>query len=507
MKSSVRVYLVGSGPSSSDLLTLRASELLSTADVIIYDALVDASIHRLFSKQAKLIYVGKRAGAHALKQEEINALIISEANKRSEGTIVRLKGGDPFVFGRGGEEMIALHKAGIQYEIVPGVTAGIAAPAYCGVPVTHRGISRSVTLITAFTQDGGLPPLDWEAYSRLDGTLVFYMSMRVVPQIVEALITAGIPRDRKAAIISQGTRYCQRLELHSLEHFTNERFEYEKFTPGLFVVGDVLGFAEQYAWYEPSSLAGQRILITRSEGNTSELTEMFLRLGAYPKVLPTFELEANTADEDLLPQDLDKTILALTSPNSVDYLFAYLEQKGLDARYLARFNALAAIGPATAKALRARGFTADLIAPEHTARGFARAILERYGDSCRIYHPTSDRTSGEFESLLSEAKVPVLTKTLYRNKPVQYEREDLLELLEGGIDWITFCSSSAVHNFIGLLRTYGLEPNLQNIKIVAIGPSTRSTLVDYGYADVLMPEVATLPALVECMSLAEVARN
>lgn len=503
MRSSVSVYLLGSGPGGAELMTTKGVELLSIADVIIYDALVDESIYRLFSPNAKLIYVGKRAGAHALQQEEINSVIISEARQLSRGIVVRLKGGDPFVFGRGGEEMIALHEAGIRYEVVPGVTAGIAAPAYCGVPVTHRGISRSVTLITAFTKDGGLPDLDWEAYSRLEGTLVFYMSMRVVPQIVSALLAVGMPRERKAAIISQGTRYCQSIESHSLDFFTSERFNYESFTPGLFVVGEVLDFASRYAWYKPSSLAGKRILITRSEGSTSELTEQFLRLGALPRVLPTFELEANFEDEDLLPTNTRKAILALTSPNSVAYLFDCLERTGMDARYLARFDALAAIGPATAKALKERGFVADLVAPEHTALGFARAILERYGDEYLVYHPTSDKNSGEFESILDAAKVHVLTKTLYRNKPISYERDELQDLLSGGIDWITFCSSSAVHNFVGLLRMYDLETLLPGIRLAAIGPSTRSTLMAYGYEDVLMPNEATLPALVEAMVLAD----
>lgn len=488
-------------------MTVRAADLLRSADVIVYDALVDESIHRLFSPKARLVYVGKRAGSHALKQEEINALLVKEARQLTEGgTIVRLKGGDPFVFGRGGEEMMALYEAGIHYEIVPGVTAGIAAPAYCGVPVTHRGISRSITLITAFTKEGGLPDLDWEAYSRLEGTLVFYMSMRVVPQIVEALLGVGMPRERKAAIISHGTRYNQMLEIQSLASFTAERYDYESFTPGLFVIGDVLTFAERYAWYRPSSLAGKRILITRSEGNTSELTDMFLRLGAEPRVLPAFQLVANNESKDLLPDNPQKMLLALTSPNSVLYLWEYLQHQGFDTRYLAQFVAIAAIGPATAKALVERGITPDLIAREHTARGFASEIIERYGSMVQVYHPTSDKTSGEFESVLAEAGIATHTSTLYLNKPVQYEAHDLQALLDGGVDWLSFCSSSAVHNFFALLRKHSLETKLGQAKLVAIGPATCKTLADYGYTDVFMPEKATLSALVECMLLAELAK-
>lgn len=499
MQSFTKVYLVGSGPSGAELLSLRAAELLGIADVIIYDALVDASIHRLFAPEAKLIYVGKRAGAHSLTQSEINECLIAEAKALASGRVVRLKGGDPFVFGRGGEEMIALRGAGIPYEVVPGITAGIAAPAYCGVPVTHRGISRSVTLITAFSKDGGLPPLDWGAYSRLDGTLVFYMSMRVVPEIVAALCSAGMPANRPAAIISHGTRPQQGITILELADFSPERFDYASFTPGLFVVGEVLGFAEDYGWYQPSPLAGQRILITRSEGNTSELSQLFIAEGAEPRVLPTFELKATTPDTALLPTAPEEAILAFTSPNSVEFFLDYLSAQGLDARYLARFEALAAIGPATAKALHKRNFVPDLIAPVHTAVGFAEALAKAYPTAKCVYHPTSDKTSGELEERLSALGIVTDTRTLYHNVPVPYAYDELSQLLSEGLDWVSFCSSSAVHNFVHLLRQHRLENKLNALRLVAIGPSTRQTLYDYGYSDVLMPEEATLPALVSAM--------
>ncbi len=499
MQSFTKVYLVGSGPSGAELLSLRAAELLGTADVIIYDALVDASIHRLFAPEAKLIYVGKRAGAHSLTQSEIDALLVTEAQKLPRGRIVRLKGGDPFVFGRGGEEMIALRQAGIPYEVVPGITAGIAAPAYCGVPVTHRGISRSVTLITAFSKEGGLPALDWSAYSRLEGTLVFYMSMRVVPDIVLALTSAGMPSETPAAIISHGTRPQQSITTLRLGDFTPEGFDYASFTPGLFVVGEVLRFAEDYGWYHPSPLAGQRVLITRSEGNTSELSQLFIAEGAEPRVLPTFELRAATPDTALLPTAPEGAILAFTSPNSVNFYLDYLRTQGLDARYLARFDALTAIGPATARALSERGFVPDLIAPVHTALGFAEALAETYPEAKLVYHPTSDKTSGELEERLQALGITTETKTLYHNVPVPYTYEELSQLLSEGLDWVSFCSSSAVHNFVSLLREHGLEDKLGRLRLVAIGPSTRQTLYDYGYSEVLMPEEATLPALVAAM--------
>ncbi len=493
------VYLLGAGPSGEDLLTLRAYRLLSSADLIIYDALVAENIHHLFPHRAKLIYVGKRAGQHALSQESINKLLIDMAQSGKYRKIVRLKGGDPFVFGRGGEEMIALKDAGIQFEIVPGVTSGLAAPAYLGVPVTHRGLSRSVSLITAFSQSGSFSDLDWDAYVRLGGTLVFYMGMRIVPQIVQGLIGAGMPRASLAGIISQGTRPNQSFVVDRLDSFIEGAYDYDSLAPGLFVVGEVLEFAGKYEWYNPSPLAGKTVLITRSEGQSSDLSELFRLEGATPKVLPTFEIEyCSSPDTSFIDRDWSETILALSSPNAVDAFFSYLRDLGKDSRYLSNFKGISVVGPSTQKALLAYGVSADWIAEIHTSEGMAECIAAQ-SMAKSVLHPTSNLVRPAFEDALSCYGIDVENIVVYKNKPVAYKKEDLERLLTEELEWVTFCSSSAVTNFRDLLKMYGLEHLLSGIKMASIGPITTQTMLAYGYKPTAQASSPGLSNLITAM--------
>lgn len=498
------VYLVGAGPSGRDLLTLRAVDLLSRAQVIIYDALVDSSIHRLFAQEAELIYVGKRAGHHALSQPEINALLV-EVARRSSGVVVRLKGGDPFVFGRGGEEMIALHEAGIPYQIVPGVTSGIAAPAYAGIPVTHRGMSRSLTFVTAFTQDAGLPPIDWEAIARLGGTTVFYMGMRVVPEIARELIAVGVPADKPAAIISQGTRPRQKTILSHLGALTPGAYDYEALAPALLLVGDVADFANEYAWYTGRPLSGKRVLITRSEGQSSALEALLSEAGAEAVVLPSIEIvpmELTGELEAFLNLSHRPDWWVFTSPNGVEHFFKQLEGYGLDARFFAD-SKLAAIGPATADALRTVGLKADLVPEEHTANGMASAIAQQVGNrAVTIVNPTSRITTGDLcTALHAYPHITCHQIAVYDNRPIDYSREEMQTWLSEGFDWITFCSSSAVRNFMALVKAYNLETLVESTRLAAIGRMTRATLeTEYGLTVSACPKSPQLPLLVEAMA-------
>ncbi len=501
MKEFSRVYLVGSGPSDASLLTLRAKELIESADVIIYDALVDSSIHRMFPTKAKLYNVGKRAGAHAMRQEEINALIVSVALSQG-GKIVRLKGGDPFVFGRGGEEMQALRNSGISYEIVPGVTAGIAAPAYWGVPVTHRGLSRSVTLVAAFTKDGGLPNLDWQAYAHLDGTLVFYMSMRVVPQIAEALMRAGKGGDVQAAIISEGTRPTQCLVKQELKTFAVGREDYEIYSPGIFVVGEVLEFADQYQWYQKPTLTGKKVLVTRSEGQTSELTALLEREGAEVRVLPTFQIQQELHPTFELNRYKDVfSVLALTSPNAVHSFMNCLATQGLDARALSIFKTIAVVGPATAKALASYGVRPDITAQVHTAEGLSKEIALLKPQ--RVLLPTSNLGGAILLDALQSQGIEVDCVCVYRNEPIDYKTEDLEQVLES-VDWLTFCSSSAANNFYSLLKSHGLESRVES-KIGAIGPSTAATLTSLGWSVTAEPSKPDMEEFVAAIVSASIS--
>lgn len=497
-----RVYLVGAGPGAADLLTLKAARLLAEAESVVYDALVGEEILSLVARQARRIYVGKRAGRHALGQGEINDLLVETA-RSSRGTVVRLKGGDPFVFGRGGEEMQALAEAGIPYEVVPGVTAGIAAPAYCGIPVTHRGLSRSVSLITAATQQGGLPDLDWEALARLGGTLVFYMSMRSVPEICRRLVEAGASPALPAAIISRGTLPTQTLHRATLATYHPDLIDYEAMAPGLLVVGEVVDFAEDYAWHSVQPLAGKRILVTRSEAQASRLESLLRARGAETLLLPTIEITPGVGQERVaeLPRPDLHTSLLFTSTNGVHYYMQALAKVGRDSRHLGAAH-LAAIGPATAQALRSYGLEPDLL-PEgdYTARGLLKAFLASplAEQTRRIWLPTSPLASGELRTGLIEAGYEVEELHVYHNVPRHYEPEELCALLDSRIDWVTCCSSSAVDNLVHLLELHGRRDWLEAISLAAIGPVTAETIERYGLRVSAMPHEATLQALADCL--------
>lgn len=498
------VYLVGAGPGAPGLLTMRASELLAKADIIVYDALVSPAIQALFSKQAKLEYVGKRAGKHSMKQDDINNLLVSLAQETPGANIVRLKGGDPFVFGRGGEEMQALHQAGISYEVVPGITAGVSAPAYFGIPVTQRSISRSVTLITAATQEGGLPPLDWSAYARLDGTLVFYMSMRVVQDIAKALITAGMNPQTTAGIISQGTTPQQRLYSSSIGILASENKDYEEYSPGLLIVGDVVDWGREYGWYRPKRLAGQRIIVTRSEAQSSSLAHKLEDEGAEVYLLPTIEIAPIQEYEELdlaITELKSYDALAFTSTNAVKYFFSRLNVRGLDARALAGLK-LAVIGEATARALRNYGLEPDFIPTTFTAEVMARELPSVLPAQAKVLIPQSALSSGVLAEGLRKAGLLTTELTIYTNKPIDYDAEYIRSLINPTTHWITLCSSSAATNFFELVERYNLSNEVQDMRLVAIGDVTAKTIRQAGYKVYAQPERATIESMVE-----EIVRN
>lgn len=495
-----KVYLVGAGPGDSGLLTVKAQSLLRMASVVIYDALVSRSIVSQLSTSAKLIYVGKRAGRHALKQEEINALLVAEA-QGCDGIVVRLKGGDPFVFGRGGEEVEALRLAGIAYEVVPGVSAGIAAPAYFGIPVTHRGLSRAVSLITASSLgDGDVPDLQWDVLARMDGTLVFYMGMRWVSYIAQKLIDAGMPADKLAGIVSQGTLPEQRLLKAKLADFATGADNYEAYSPGLFLVGEVLGLADANQWYTPLPLSGQRILVTRSEAQASELVALLEGLGAEAVLLPTIQIVGRQVDEELREAiaRIGSGWLIFTSPNAVEHFISQLLGCGLDIRALANYR-VACIGPATNKALLSYGIRADFMPSAYDSDSFVREFLARDGAVVEpVILPTSSLSSGVIERGLASAGYPVHELKVYDNHPINYGEDDILRLRLDEVDWLTFCSSSAVHNFMALANQQSsLAGLLQRVRVASIGINTTETLRGYGIHVMAQPERATLPLLAQ----------
>lgn len=494
------VYLVGAGPGDPKLLTLRAKELLAQADAVIFDALVSDPIMGYCKPEAEKIFVGKRAGAHSFKQEDINEIIVATA-QRVGGTIVRLKGGDPFVFGRGGEEMIALKDAGIGYEVVPGISAGIAAPAYFGIPVTHRVTSRSVSLITAATLDGGLPDLDWQMWARTDGTMAFYMGMRAVQEIAQVLVKHGMSPETPAAIVSQGTLPAQAIVLHTLGHFASSQENFASYSPGLFVVGEVTAFAHDYAWHRKLPLAGQRVVVTRSLSQSSTLADMLIEQGADVRFLPTIAIEPLpdlSELEEAIQQINRYSWIIFTSVNAVEIFFDRLYQMNFDARHLASCK-MAVVGPATARALKTFGVQADFMPAKHTAQALVEELLAQYGllTQTEVLMPASAIAHTAIADGLQYAGVKCRQIAVYENKHITYQRHELEELLSVKDQWLTFCSSSAVDNFMSLIQAHGLSHLLTHLRIGVIGEVTAASLQAHGLNYQAMPVQPLVKNLVE----------
>src|SRR4051794_28856990 len=369
------VYLVGAGPGDPGLMTTRSLELIVAADVIVHDRLIPRDSLAVAGPDAELIYVGKEPGAASVPQEGITDLLIEKA--REGKLVVRLKGGDPFVFGRGGEEAEALAVAGIPFEVVPGVTAGVAAPAYAGIPVTHRDDASAVAFVTGHEdpekEDSGI---DYEALARFPGTLVFYMGVKALPRIVERLIAAGRDPAEPAAVVERGTLPGQRTVSSTLEGIADAAAEEGVKPPSVTVVGPVAARRERIAWLEGRPLHGKRIVVTRARAQASELARRLDALGAEPIELPAIRTEARI-DSDEVRRAVESlhafALVCLTSPNGADLLFEAMAAQGRDARALANAS-LAAIGAGTEAALASYGVIADLVPERFVAEELVEAL-------------------------------------------------------------------------------------------------------------------------------------
>jgi uroporphyrinogen III methyltransferase/synthase len=463
-----RVYLVGAGPGDPGLLTSRALELIATAEVILHDRLIPDGALDGARADAELLFVGKEGGGESVPQEETEALMVDRA--LAGKTVVRLKGGDPFVFGRGGEEALTLRAAGIPFEVVPGVTAGIAASAYAGIPVTHRGLSSAVALITGHEDpDKQQTAIDWQALAAFPGTLVFYMGVRRLPQIADALIAAGRPPGEPAAVVEAGTLPAQRSVTGTLEGIP-ELARREGFrAPSITVVGAVATLAGELSWLEPLPLAGITVAVTRARAQASELASGLARHGARVLEAPVIRTQPLPGPPlDPSPYDL----ICLTSPNGVQALFQRLHEAGLDARSLAGAR-VAAIGPGTARALAGHGVTADVV-PE---RFVAEALVEALADVpvSRALVARAKETRDVLPDALRERGAEVDVLALYETlaEPLAPQA---LELAREA-DYITFTSSSTVRFFLDAAAGAPLSPGT---RIVSIGPVTSQTLREHG---------------------------
>ncbi|HEY7934942.1 MAG TPA: uroporphyrinogen-III C-methyltransferase [Solirubrobacteraceae bacterium] len=482
------VYLVGAGPGDPGLLTARALELIAQADVILYDRLIPAQALEGARVEAELLYVGKQGGGEAVPQEQTEELLLSRA--REGKLVVRLKGGDPFVFGRGGEEALTLREAGVPFEVVPGVTAGVAAAAYAGIPVTHRGVASAVALVTGHEDpEKGQTALDWEALAAFPGTLVFYMGIRQLPQIADSLIAAGRSGTEPAAVVERGTLPTQRTVTATLATIAGRAIEEDIRPPSITVVGEVTRLAERLQWRSPGPLIGITVAVTRARTQASGLARRLGELGASVIQTPVIRTEPLPGEPlDPAPYDL----ICLTSANAVEYFFQRLRDGARDARALAHAR-VAVIGPASASALREHGITADVVAEQFVAESLLEALAD-----VPVHHALVARAR-EAREVLPEglrsrgARVDVLA--LYETVPEPLSAHALQ--VAQAADYITFTSSSTVRHF--LEAAGGTEGLGKDTRIASIGPVTSATLREYGLEPDVEAQPHDLPGLIAAL--------
>ena len=469
------VYLVGAGPGDPGLMTARSLELIAAADSIYYDRLIPTGALDGAREDAELIYVGKQPGVPSVPQEEIGERLLAAA---LEGrSVVRLKGGDPFVFGRGGEEGEALRAAGIEFEVVPGVTAGVAATAYAGIPVTHRDDASAVAFVTGHEDpQKEESAIDWEALARFPGTLVFYMGVKRLAQNAESLIAAGRDPEEPAAAIERGTWPGQRTVAATLGTIAEAVAREAVKAPALIVVGEVARRREELAWLERRPLHGRRVVVTRARAQASGLATTLRGLGAEVVELPAIRIEPRIDSDEVrkIAGALGAyELVCLTSPNGVRLLFEAMEAAGLDARALAGVT-VAAIGPGTARALAERGVLADVVPERFVAEGLIEALEDEEVAGARVLVARAAEARDVLPDALRERGAEVDVVALYETVREQPDADEI-EAAQSA-DYVTFTSSSTVTNL-----TEALGERFPNAaRIISIGPITSETVRNRG---------------------------
>lgn len=500
------VYLIGAGPGDHKLITLKGKECIEKADVIVYDYLADAHFLSYAKEGAEIIYAGKKSNNHTMHQWEINELLVKCG---LEGKVVaRLKGGDPLVFGRGGEEALALVEAGVPFEFVPGITSGISAPAYAGIPVTQRAMATSFAIVTGH-EDPTKPEsgMNWEGLAKSVDTISFVMGISNLPNIATNLIKYGRPKETPVAVIRWGTKPIQETLVSTLEHVVEDVEKAQLKAPAIVIVGEVVSLREQLRWFDNKPLFGKTIVVTRARSKASALSERLLELGAHvieasaikTQALPRTE-EMDVAYDSLASYDG----LIFTSAEGVRFFFDGLLDRGLDSRALGSMK-VCAIGSATAKSLLDRGIRADIVPPNYQAESVVETITAEQG---RVW---PNRELGDLRFMLVQPKVArdvinkglsqagcdVTVLRLYETVQDTSHKEYLEEALRAGeVDYITFTSSSTVTNTKDMLGSDAVSL-LGNTKVVCIGPITGATCVEEGIQPDLIGETFTIPAMVD----------
>ena len=492
------VSLVGAGPGDPDLISVKGLRLIQSADAVVYDRLVDKRLQEHARANAEMYDVGKIPGKRINRQEDINKLLVElgSAGKR----VVRLKGGDPFVYGRGGEEAEALANAGLPFEIVPGITSAIAAPAYAGIPITQRRVASSFTVVTG-SEDPTKPDtsVDWETLAKSSDTLAVLMGQSNLRVIAAALVEYGRPPDTPVALVQWGTEPYQRTLVGTLANIADEAAAAGIGAPAVTVIGDVVKLRETIRWFDNRPLFGKRVLITRTRTQSSALSALLTQRGAIPVELPTIEIQPmeNYAElDDALANAQRYDWAVFSSANAVDIVFDRLPALGIDARALHGVQ-IAAIGPATRRRLRERGIVADFMPSSFVADAAVNELGALGVEGKRVLLPQAQIARDTLRVGLARHGADVQSIAVYRTVTPQNTAERLQDILADGIDIATFTSSSTATNLVELMG--GNTDALKNATIACIGPITAERAAELGFAIDIVSEKHTIPGLVSAV--------
>ncbi len=498
-----KVYLIGSGPGDPGLLTLKAKELIEQADVIIYDNLVDTAILRFCKDNCEKIYVGKSGSHHTLVQDEINELLVRKAKEYP--SVVRLKGGDPFIFGRGGEEALILQEHNISFEIVPGISSAYAVPAYAGIPVTHRGVASSVAFITGHedpTKDSS--HIHWEKLATGTQTLVFLMGVKNLPLIVGKLIECGRAETTAAAIVNHGTYAYQKTVIGTLKDIVAKAREENIKPPSIIIIGDVVNLRSELNWFETKPLFGKRIIVTRARAQSSDLVKRLQNLGAHVIELPTIKITKVDHEQDIIEnlKRIEKyNWIIFTSVNGVKYFFHYLHNLKLDSRHVYS-NKFCVIGAATKDALEAFGIIPDLMPTTYDSKSVVELLAAQSEiDEQSFLLPRASIAPSYLPDSLKEMGAKSVTdlsiyKTIEESLDTDSSEAELVQ--NGDFDLVTFTSSSTVKNFVTLLQSLGVT-DFSKIQSASIGPLTAETAIKCGFNNIMQAKEYTIDGLVDAI--------
>ncbi|MFQ5826031.1 MAG: uroporphyrinogen-III C-methyltransferase [Dehalococcoidia bacterium] len=493
-----KVYLVGAGPGDPELLTLKGRRCLEEADVVLYDRLIDRRLLSHAREGAELILGGKRARDWVLDQEEINSLLVAKAKEGK--VVVRLKGGDPFVLGRGGEEAEALAQEGVPFEVVPGITSAVAVPAYAGIPVTHRRLASSFAVITGHEDPAKESSrIAWEGLATSVDTLIFLMGMENLASIAQKLMEHGRPATTPVALVRWGTSPRQETLTGTLEDIASKARQANFGPPAVAIIGEVAGLREKLRWFDRRPLFGRRVLVTRSRTQASHLSRLLTQEGAEPIELPTIEIEP-APDLEALDSALNRLSeynwLIFTSSNGVEAFFERLKHMGRDGRALHAAK-ICAIGGATAQELERHGIASDLVPQEYSSQGILHSLKAEEVRGRRFLLPRADIAGEELVGWLSGLGAKVDQVVTYRTVPASEGHMRAREVLET-VDAVTFTSSSTVRGLMNLLG--GDRTALQGKTIACIGPVTADTARELGLEVDILAREHTIPGLVAAMT-------